>query len=120
MSTHELFHPLACCIPYQGHSNGSKSHKTVLQVLYFPFGYEILSEWHDIVFTNHEFFISVKIYYTELSLVSAFSKCKHERESSALTLMLSANSSRALAPMVSMDVMSVGSLFLVLAAVPLE
>lgn len=33
-------------------------------------------------------------------------------------LMLSANSSSALAPIVSMDVMSVGSLFLVLAAVP--
>lgn len=32
--------------------------------------------------------------------------------------MLSANSSRALAPIVSMEVMSVGSLFLVLAAVP--
>lgn len=32
--------------------------------------------------------------------------------------MLSANSSRALAPIVSMEVMRVGSLFLVLAAVP--
>lgn len=35
-----------------------------------------------------------------------------------VALMLSANSSRALAPIVSIEVMSVGSLFLVLAAVP--
>lgn len=105
-SAHARFHPWACCTLCQGYS--ADIEKVELQFT-----------WLLIVCTGEiTGFSQLRLSMAQVLMQVNFIQSLHWIKWFWFTLMLSANSSRALAPIVSMEVMSVGSLFLVLAAVP--